>query len=172
MNRLQLATLLSWADDQGIQGRKRLQKVVYFLQYAGCPLDCRYTLHHFGPYSRDVADACDEMVAAGLIEEHGGPTAASPYSYKLAPTTRDHLVNTVDDCLQQYQTLGTRLINENLWSLELGSTILFFYAHANDWEEALTKACEYKKKNPKDASSQNALSLAKETLARKQISIQ
>lgn len=59
MNRLQLATLLSWADDQSIQGRKRLQKVVYFLQYAGCPLDCRYTLHHFGPYSRDVADACD-----------------------------------------------------------------------------------------------------------------
>ncbi len=35
MNRLQLATLLSWAGDNGLQGRKRLQKVVYFLQEAG-----------------------------------------------------------------------------------------------------------------------------------------
>lgn len=72
MNRHQLATLIWWAGEAGIQGRKRLQKVVYFLQQAGCPLDCQYTLHHFGPYSRDVADACDEMVAARLVVESGG----------------------------------------------------------------------------------------------------
>ena len=82
MNRLQMATLLSWADDAGLRGRKRLQKVVFFLQEAGCPLDCRYTLHHYGPYSRDVADRCDEMVAAGLIDESGGPsTGDMQYAY-------------------------------------------------------------------------------------------
>ncbi|MFO1064120.1 MAG: hypothetical protein U0892_09680 [Pirellulales bacterium] len=34
MNRLQLATLLSWAGQDGLSGRKRLQKVVYLLQEA------------------------------------------------------------------------------------------------------------------------------------------
>ena len=56
MDRYQLATLSSWAGERGIQGRKRLQKVVFLLQAAGCPLSSHFTLHHYGPYSRDVAD--------------------------------------------------------------------------------------------------------------------
>src|SRR5258706_10557443 len=88
MNRLQLATLLSWAGDSGIQGRKRLQKVVFFLQQAGCPLDCQYTLHHFGPYSRDVADTCDEMVAAGVVgRKEGKPNTARAYTHPPPPAT-------------------------------------------------------------------------------------
>ena len=165
MNRLQMATLLSWADDHSIQGRKRMQKVVYFLQYAGCPLDCQYTLHHFGPYSRDVAEVCDEMVAAGLIEEHSGPN--SSYSYKLAHITRDYLADVEDDQMHHYEQLVKRLIKESLLSLELGSTILYFYAQSNDWEDALSNACGYKKKNPEDASSQTALGLAKQIATRK-----
>ena len=90
MNRLQLATLLSWAGDNGLHGRKRLQKVVYFLQEAGCPLNCRYSLHHFGPYSCDVADRCDEMVAAGLLEETARPfNGDTQYTYALKPAIRD-----------------------------------------------------------------------------------
>jgi len=166
MNRLQLATLLSWAEDQRIEGRKRLQKIVYFLQCAGCPLDCHYTLHHFGPYSCDVADTCDEMVAAGLIEESGGPSLAAPYSYKLPPTTRDLLTNTIDERVQKYMKFGKGLIEENLWSLELGSTILYFYSQTNEWDCALTKACEYKHTTPELAASQAALRLAKQTQAR------
>src|SRR5215469_12009355 len=124
MNRLQLATLLSWAGDGGLQGRKRLQKVVFFLQEAGCLLDCQFTLHHFGPYSRDVADACDEIVAAGLVEEVGGPTTGDPqYGYRLKPETRRLLQQTPDAQMQRFQALGTELINTEIWQLELGSTI-------------------------------------------------
>ena len=162
MNRLQLATLLSWAGDKGIQGRKRLQKIVYFLQYAGCPLQCQYTLHHFGPYSRDVADACDEMVAAGLIVETGGPKGGSmQYEYSLAPQTSKLLERTVDAQLQAFKSLGTELLTESLWTLELGSTILFFYSQDLDWPAALTKACEFKKVQPEHATSLDSLTLAK-----------
>ena len=167
MNRLQLATLLSWAGDAGIKGRKRLQKVVFFLQQAGCPLDCRFTLHHFGPYSRDVADTCDEMVAAGLIEEHGGPpTGEMQYGYTLKPATRHLLGQTADAQLRPFQTLGTDLINENLWSLELGSTILFFYGQSGDWNQALTRACEFKKVPANVVPSRVALALAQRVAAR------
>ena len=166
MNRLQLATLLSWTGDSGMQGRKRLQKVVFFLQHAGCQLDCLFTLHHFGPYSRDVADACDEMVGAGLIQEHGGPSAgAMLYSYSLAPATRVLLDQTPYSTMQPYQELGKNLISEDLWHLELGSTILFYFKQSGDWTEALNKAYEFKKVAASQSQSCEALDLAKRVMA-------
>jgi uncharacterized protein YwgA len=160
VNRLQLATLLSWAGDDGLQGRKRLQKVVFFLQEAGCQLDCQYTLHNYGPYSRDVADACDEIVAAGLVDETGGPPAGQ-YAYSLTAPTRQWLQQTPDAQMQQFQALGTELIGENLWTLELGSTILFFYRQRRDWAQALIGACEFKKVPTNLQASQAALDFAR-----------
>jgi uncharacterized protein YwgA len=161
MDRLQLATLLSWAGEGGLQGRKRLQKVVFLLQTAGCPLGCRYTLHHFGPYSRDVAEACDELVAAGLVEESGGPKSNSmTYSYSLTPATRRLLDAGVDPVVQGFENLGRELIAEDLWQLELGSTIQYFYGQEEVWNQALKRACEFKRVDPNDESSQRALTLA------------
>jgi uncharacterized protein YwgA len=165
MNRLQLATLLSWAEEEGFQGRKRLQKVVFFLQQAGCPLDCRFILHHFGPYSRDVADRCDEMVAAGLVEETGGPAnGAMQYSYKLPPSTRKLLPATPDPQLEEFRKLGTELVKENLWTLELGSTILYYKAQVGEWNQALAQACEFKKVPTDHPASKNALAFAQRIL--------
>ncbi len=161
MNRLQLATLLSWAGDRGIQGRKRLQKIVFFLQQAGCDLGCRYTLHYFGPYSRDVADACDEMVAAQLIDENVVDQSGNKqYAYTLKPQTRELLRNTPENQLKKYQSLGKALVQEGIWSLELGSTILFFYRQSGDWHDALAKACTFKKSSPDEEASRAALALA------------
>ena len=174
MNRLQLATLLSWTGEAGIQGRKRLQKVVYFLQQAGCSLDCRYTLHHFGPYSRDVADICDEMVAAGLIDESGEPEPYSgymQYAYKLKPQTVVLLEKTPETSMRSFRELGERLIGENLWPLELGSTILFFFQQSNDWSCAMRKACEFKNVSVDDSQSIAALTLAKSHIREPLISV-
>jgi uncharacterized protein YwgA len=51
MTRYQLAKLVEWAGT--LRTRKRLQKVVFMLQAAGCPFDDGFGLHHFGPYSSD-----------------------------------------------------------------------------------------------------------------------
>ena len=163
MNRLQLATLLSWAGDEGMQGRKRLQKVAYCLQQAGCPLDCDYTLHHFGPYSRDVADICDEMVAAGLVEERGGPkSGVMQYEYRLQERTKELLQSaSPDQQMQGFEPLAKSLIADDLWSLELGSTVLLFHEQNSDWNEAFKKACDFKKVNVGTESSKKALALAK-----------
>jgi uncharacterized protein YwgA len=162
MNRHQLATLLSWAGEQGFSRRKRLQKVVFFLQQAGCDLGCHYTLHHFGPYSQDVADACDEMVAAGLVIETGGPQSTTKqYSYTLKPEIRDSVSTTPESQIQQFQTLGKELIETDLWQLELGSIILFFHRQKSDWNQALEEACNFRTVSPTVDASQSALNLAK-----------
>ncbi|MCE2967175.1 MAG: hypothetical protein ACK55O_14410 [Phycisphaerales bacterium] len=161
MNRLQLATLISWAGESGLHGRKRLQKVVFFLQEAGCPLDCQYTLHHFGPYSRDVADACDELVSAELAEEVCGPVGGSgPYRYTLSSMAEDFLRQEPDPSLSAFEELGKQLINEDLWHLELGSTVLFYYRQTKDWDRALERACAFKKVSSTIEASQRALELA------------
>lgn len=161
MNRLQLATLLSWAGESGLQGRKRLQKVVFFLQEAGCPLDCDFTLHHFGPYSRDVADACDEMVAAGFVVEGGGPATGEKqhYTYTLTPDTWKLLEKNPDSGMASFELRAKELIRQPIWPLELGSTILFFERQTGDWQEALKKACEFKKVAPEASESAIALNL-------------
>ncbi len=162
MNRLQMATLLSWAEADGIQGRKRLQKVVFMLQCAGCRLGCRYTFQHFGPYSRDVADACDELVAAGLVDEQRVETAGGgvSYAYALKPEARRFLAQGPDAAMQRFRELGSELIRADPWQLELGSTILFFHAQNADWEQALVRACEFNWVPPTAEASRNALALA------------
>jgi uncharacterized protein YwgA len=161
MNRLQLATLLSWAPNARFEGRKRLQKVVFFLQDVGCPLECRFILHFYGPYSHDVADRCDEMVTAGLIEESGRPTTGGmQYAYTLKPETRKLLQRTRDEQMQPFQAIGADLISQTLWSLELGSTILLFYRQNGDWGHALARACEFKNVRPDIETSQAAFQLA------------
>jgi len=163
MDRRQLAMLTSWAGDEGIRGRKRLQKIVYFLQAAGCRLNCDYTLHHFGPYSRDVADACDEMVASRLLEERVEPNVVgTQYSYRLSPEAKRLLAALSPDFdLQAFEDLAKRLFATDLWQLELGSTIAFFQQQLGSWDEAMLKACEFKKVSPEAPSSRSALTLAR-----------
>ena len=162
MNRHQLATLLSWAGEQGFHGRKRLQKVVFFLQQAGCDLQCHYTLHHFGLYSRDVADTCDEMVAAELVEETGGLKKGSMlYAYKLKPDILKLVDEAPEPRVHQFCDLGKRLIGADLWQLDLGSTILFFRRQSLDWASALKEACMFKKVSPEAGASRDSLNFAK-----------
>lgn len=161
MNRLQLATLLSWAGETGFEGRKRLQKVVYLLQQAGCPLGCGFILHHFGPYSREVAAACDDLVAADLVKETGGPPQGKlQYVYTLPPMTQELLQKTHDSTMERFRALGQELIGTEVWPLELGATILFFHGQTGDWVSALSRACEFKKVHFDASQSKSALTLA------------
>lgn len=166
MNRLQFATLLSWAGEQGVAGRKRLQKVIFLLQQIGCDLDCHYILHHFGPYSREVASICDEMVAAGLVKESQAP-GTKTYRYELKPKTKELLNGSpADQDLVKFKCQWTKLLSENLWTLELGSTILFFYSQDKVWESSIRKACDFKKKSLNAPGTQIAMEFAKKFIAK------
>src|SRR5438876_8802937 len=82
MTRYQLAKLVEWAGI--LNSRKRLQKVVFLLQASGCPIEAEYFLHHYGPYSQEVARMSDEMVQVGLLEESSQPNPVGvQYAYKL-----------------------------------------------------------------------------------------
>lgn len=167
MDRFQFATIVSWAGAQGLQGRKRLQKVIYFLQAAGCELDSHFSLHHYGPYSRSVADVCDEMVAEGLIEESKATnTVGSSYNYIMKPDTAAFLQQANlqqknrAEMMARFKNLGAQLLVEDLWTLELGSTVLYFRSQNQTWEAALASACLFKNVKVENRQSQAAFDLA------------
>ena len=84
MNRYQLAKIVQWAGT--LRSRKRMQKMIFLLKAAGCPLDADYDLHHYGPYSQDVARLTDEMVREKLLCE---TTEAHPYGEQYSYVLSD-----------------------------------------------------------------------------------
>src|SRR4051812_960917 len=117
MDKFQLAMLAQWAGADGLKGRKRLQKTVFLLQFAGCPLDADFVLHRYGPYARDVADVCDEMAAEGLLEEVIDEVSnARQYNYKIPVHTVSLLEKTAEAvparaaAIKPFETLAKNLL--------------------------------------------------------------
>jgi len=151
VNRYQLAKLVEWADR--LHTRKRLQKVVYMLQSAGCPFDAEFTLHHYGPYSQEVARLSDEMVRNGLLEESTGHNMMGlEYSYQLPDGTRDQITQLEASTegrewaeqIRRFEPLARELFASDLKQLEYASTIVFFRRRGLDWPTAVEKARAFK----------------------------
>jgi hypothetical protein len=151
MNRYQLAKLVDWAGT--LRSRKRMQKVVYLLQDAGCPLHADFILHHYGPYSQEVALLTDEMVRLGLLEETSEPSPVGvQYSYSLPEPTRQKLEDyerspeSVESLglLTPFEKKARLLIGAELKELEIAATLVYFYRQARNWSLAAEKTRQFK----------------------------
>lgn len=169
MTRYQLAKLISWAGT--LHSRKRLQKVVALLQAAGCPLEVDFRLHHFGPYSDDVAHLADEMVQVDLlIEEEKSNAIGSTYDYRLSEKASAllHDFEQTPEGKQQavavdgFATQAKRLLHADLKDLEHAATIVHFRQGGLDWAEAIDKASTFKKLKKNSPALRRAESLARE----------
>jgi uncharacterized protein YwgA len=168
MNRYQLAKLVSWAGQ--LQARKRLQKVVYMLQAAGCPFDADYILHHYGPYSEGLARLTDEMVRNTLLEEkpHDMPMGKQ-YSYQVSEAAQKEIRDLEAteqgkrwaEELAPFETRAKELLAADLKQLEYASTIVYFRRQGLAWDTAVEKATTFKNTMAVKA----ALPLAKTVIA-------
>jgi uncharacterized protein YwgA len=151
MTRYQLAKLVEWAGM--FQSRKRMQKVVFLLQAAGCPLDADYDLHQYGPYSQDLARLTDEMVRERLLEER---IETHPYGEQYSYTLPEASRRQIEDYeagpsgtqpaqqLTGYRALARTLYQAELKDLEVAATIVFFRQQGLDWPVAVAKTCQFK----------------------------
>ncbi|MCG8408060.1 MAG: hypothetical protein MI923_22910 [Phycisphaerales bacterium] len=171
MNAYHLAKLVEWAGT--LKTRKRLQKVVYLLRHAGCPLNVDFTLHHYGPYSHDVAQRADAMVQAGLLEEEEtSNTIGRSFSYKLSQTARQQL-NNMDNAIRQkyeefdrFKPLAQQLLQHDLQKLEFSATIAYFrnQGQGRTWLTAREAASKFKNQEPNGQDMRDAEGLAKQVL--------
>lgn len=110
-----------------INGRKKLQKMIYIAKQLSFPFDEKFQFHFYGPYSEELTVRVEELVNMGFLEETVQKRGNySQYQYRLTEagenflqtlnlTTPPHL----EKCLQDLNERSPRF-------LELVSTILFF----------------------------------------------
>jgi uncharacterized protein YwgA len=77
-----------------MEGRKRMQKVVYLLQEAGIPFTESFEFGHFGPYSRTLTDEINWLVAGGMLDEKPKTTRSGEvmYCYEVPDEIRERLL--------------------------------------------------------------------------------
>ena len=156
-----------------MRGRKKFQKIIYILKYIGCPIEYRFFMHYYGPYSSDLASSVDNLVEKDLLSEglHTVGLGLQEFSYKLTSEGKIYLKqlekNDIDGELRK-KTAGwvgvLKTLNNdfNVNELELTSTILYWHDWGYIWNEAQQKARIQKNISQSDKGFQNALDLAGE----------
>jgi uncharacterized protein YwgA len=177
MAKYQLAKILSYSSSGTVKTRKRIQKIIYLLQSAGLNLASDFKLHHFGPYSRSIASAMDDLSSVGVLEEEECRNGnVVQYNYTLTDAGKDAIADLERNPTRSIKTqlkeierfqhqIDSLLDVDDLWLLELGSTIAFYKNKGLDWDKAIEQACEFKKVSPRDPRSQQAIEFVKRVIS-------
>lgn len=162
-----LAKLISSVDV--VDSRKRLQKAVYLLQQSGCPLQCEYILHYYGPYSFELANLVDKLKSSKLIEETSEQRYSvisycskviEPGKKMLAMFEQSDKGKKLSREISSFIGRFKELIDEDLWILELAATVAYF--HEGNWQEARRQTATFKKiKEIDDSKLEKAFTLAR-----------
>jgi uncharacterized protein YwgA len=171
-----LAKLIQWAPGGELKSRKRMQKIVFLLQTAGCKaLDADFTLHHYGPYSQDVAALTDQMVSGNLLVEEAEPNqqAGCSYSYQLSEEARQSLIKFENEEsgrkiaaeIEPFESRAKELLQKGVRDLEYAATAAYFYRQEVDWKAAEAKTCAFKRLKPGGAEVRAAVELARRYMA-------
>jgi uncharacterized protein YwgA len=140
-----------------IDGRKKLQKMVYIAKVLGYPLREEYTLYLYGPYSEDLAGELQRMKELNILHEH---KLDSSYHIRITQNGKEFLnyfQSTIEndvgtEKLNKMKTLFKELHCYNPWELEMLATLFYFYQIGhNDFNELQEVVGRVK---PKFSSSQ------------------
>ena len=172
MDRYALAKLIEWSDTEGIAGRKRLQKVVFFLQHAGFPSRADFYLHHYGPYSREIAAECDKLVSLAIVNESTDTSGRhKTFTYTITEEGVSAIANTKRihphaEEIDRFRDMAVELLHKDIWTLELASTIVHFVSTGRSFDDEVKQAFEFKSvSNPDDTSAIQAVDFAKSATA-------
>ena len=113
-----------------VEGRKRIQKLVYLLQWLGAPLPQEFGFHFYGPYS-DVLDFhLTWLRDTGVVSEVPSRTAAAGYAtYRYSATDQGR--REVAACpgtvggMAKWRAVAQRIATQSPRFLELSATIAY-----------------------------------------------
>ena len=141
---------LMMAHGEEIDNRIRIQKSVFLLKRAGMEEfgRLRFSYHHFGPYSHQLSDVIQDLVAANLMSEERIPYKEDQvrYHYRLTQEGSAWLTSNYglpSSDLKQH----VGLLKTAHWrALELASTALFLLdeGSADGLANAFVKALDLK----------------------------
>jgi len=107
-----------------VVGRKRLHKILYLLKLSGENVPADFHIHHYGPYSRDVADEAGWLSLLGDIEEKEEPLGvygSNQYVYTLPENAKG-----IETPSPRFPKTMEILNGYSTIELEVASTIAYF----------------------------------------------
>ncbi|PIC64728.1 hypothetical protein CSV79_05035 [Sporosarcina sp. P13] len=109
-----------------VNGRKKMQKMVYILKKMNFPFVEKYELHMYGPYSEELTLRVEELCEMGFLAERFEDKGSyKQYCYQVTDEGSMFL-NTAEEPRTQLSDCIERLNSKSSRFLELVSTLLFF----------------------------------------------
>lgn len=125
-----------------LTGRVRLQKVVYLLDQLGLSSELRFSYHHYGPFSDDLAHSVEAAKASGTIEEE--------LAYRQSDGIQYSVFSTIGEAdLTPFESMGrdraqaalAKLLPASVTVLELAATAHWLWQHekVSDWKAEIRR---------------------------------
>ena len=125
-----------------IEGRKKLQKMVYLLESSENEIPFKYSYHHYGPYSAQLQEEVDFLVGQFFLQEI---RQNGKYIYKITDRGREFKkeLEGIND-ISLSDELLYRLNSKNSQFLEVVSTYAFLIEAGYEKSNAREKTLELK----------------------------
>lgn len=130
----------------GVQGRKKLQKLVYIAKLEGVPIEDDFFFHYYGPYSSGLASRVDQLVEAKQLEETTRGLVMAEgveYGYEVTDAAREFLESVRPSVPEGFREAMERGLDRaaalkgcDVFQLELASTLLYWVDKGYSWDEA------------------------------------
>jgi len=141
-------------EAEEVQGRIRMQKVVFLVGEGDCPLFNDYFYHLRGPYSPALARTLGRLVDNGLLDEQTEDLGAErvQYHYKLSDRggqvlerfERHQFLRGAVDLGNRYVPRFLGLASHRVRELELAATLAYWKKQGYSWKEAADITAELK----------------------------
>ncbi len=125
-----------------LTGRVRMQKVVYLLDQLGLSSDLRFSYHHYGPFSDDLAHSVEAAKAAGKIDEGFAYRQSDGVQYSVFSTIGESDLTPFDRMgRDQARSAIENMMRYSVTVLELAATAHWLWHHekSSDWKAEIRR---------------------------------
>lgn len=124
-----------------MRGKKRLQKFAFLLQSIGASCDAEFRIWDFGPYSKEIAGAAEQLSFFGLLseaEEQVGQWRMFTTVYTISDNSKSLKLE------ERYSRALENLDKYSNVDLEVAATIQYYLKLGLDKLEAVSKTTRLK----------------------------
>lgn len=137
-----ILAILEAVPSRKIEGKKRLQKLVHLASLVDRNINVNFRIHHYGPFSAELANTVEYLALMGKIKEDLSPvgvygTFKSVYTLPDGAKVKSHLKEACVAVLNELDAYSTV-------ELEVASTIAFFMTQHFARKDAVKKTKELK----------------------------
>lgn len=146
--------ILEALPEHKVQGKKRLQKIVHLTQLAGANIEARYYILHYGPFSKEIANAVNLLSLTGIVREEVHPSGV--YGRLQSVFSLSDVAGSQNKLSSKFKKLVAELNRFSTIELEVASTIGYFSDEGDPPSKAIQKTREMKPEKTKGPVLRNA----------------